>query len=328
MTFFTVSDSRFFAGVVVLINSLRLQGHDEPVVVADLGLTAGQRERLATVARVVQLPAEANGNPTLYKAFAHSMAPSGVVVIIDSDMIVTEPLTDVVASARAGQICLFTDATQPQRWFPEWQEHFALEAPLRRDVYLNAGFLAFDTGHWPDLLGRWWRACMAVPVGQTRAEGAPWESPFCDADQDALNALLMSEVPRRALTLRPQYVADVLRRVEVLDVTTLRCSHAGAPAALLHHTGGPKPWQAEAWMRVRCNAYVRLLPRLLLHDDVALRLSPQELPIWLRPGPRGHAMLRLLDAQNAIVRSVVRRTPSGVHRRLRTLRARLAHGHA
>ena len=36
-TFYTVADARFWLGAVALVNSLRLVGHKEPVVVLDLG---------------------------------------------------------------------------------------------------------------------------------------------------------------------------------------------------------------------------------------------------------------------------------------------------
>jgi len=303
VTFFTVTDGRFFPGVAALVNSLRLQGHADDVVVGDLGLAPEQRARMAQGAEVRPVPPELGGVATLYKAFAPRGA-DGVVVVIDSDMVVTRPLHDVVASARAGRICLLVDETQPHRFFPEWSELFGLRAPLVEDRYLNAGFLALDTAHHPGLFDRWWQACSAIPAGSTRVDGAHWQSPTGDADQDALNALLMSEVPREVLDTRwTQQVADVLPRVRVEDVRSLRCALDGRPTTVLHHTGGPKPWQREAWMRVRANAYVRLLPRLLLADDVPVRLRPDELPLWLHDGPAGATALRLLDRQNAAVRA-------------------------
>jgi len=78
-------------------------------------------------------------------------------------------------------------------------------------------------------------------------------------------------------------------------------------------------------MRVRRNAYVRLLPRLLTGPDVPLRLADEELPLWLRPGPLGGLALRGLSVVNGAVRAVVRRTPPSVYRLLRRFRDRLAH---
>ena len=326
VTFYTVADAAFFPGVVALVNSLRLSGHDDPVVVADLGLLPEQRARLETVADVVSLDAAVISNPTLYKAYPHATGATGRIVIIDSDMVVTSRLDEVVSAVDEGRICMHLVPSQPQRFFPEWADLFGLRAPLRSERYLNAGVLAFDQGRWPDLLPRWWEMCMRIPREGTRAGGAPWDAPTCDADQDALNALLMSEVPAGSVALRRQHVVDELLHVRVLDEVSLCCVDGGGePCEILHHTGNPKPWQPQAWMRVRRNAYVRLLPRLLLAPDVALRLRPDELPVWLHDDPQGRATLRSLDAVNGSARAVVRRTPPGAYRQLRRLRARLAH---
>lgn len=323
VTFYTVADESFFPGVVALVNSLRVCGHSERVVVGDVGLRPDQRARLEGVAEVVNIAGDLIENPLLYKPFAHMFDPQGIVVIIDSDMVVTRRLDDVLASAAAGQICLFTDETQEERFFPEWQELFALRCPLRRQPSLNSGFVAFNVAQWPDLLSRWWEACATIPSAGTRSCGGPWAGPHWDGDQDALNALLMSEVPAAAIETQPQYVTDLLLQVRVDDPRTLLCSRAGQKVALLHHTGTPKPWRRQAWMRVRRNAYVRLLPRLLTEPDVALRLRADDLPVWLRPGLRGGLTLGVLSACNGAVRAVVRRAPAKVYRRLRRLRDRL-----
>ena len=41
--FYCVADSRYFPGAVGLVNSLRLVGHREPILVLDTGLTDAQR---------------------------------------------------------------------------------------------------------------------------------------------------------------------------------------------------------------------------------------------------------------------------------------------
>ncbi len=324
VTFYTVADDTFFVGAVALLNSLRLLGHEERVVVGDVGLSPDQQARLEGEADVVGIGVDVEKNPLLQKPFPFMLDPTGIVVIIDSDMIVTRRLDDVIAAAAAGRICLFSDETQEDRFFPEWQELFSLRRPLRRRPSLNSGFVALDVTQWPDLLHRWWQACASIPSAGTRALGGAWTGPYWDGDQDALNALLMSEVPECALRIVPQFVTDLLRTVSVDDVGTLACSRGGKQVALLHHTGTPKPWRREAWMRVRRNAYVRLLPRLLTGPDVAVRLLAADLPPWLRPDPRGKALLAVLSSVNGAARAIVRRTPPRVYRRLRRIRNRLA----
>lgn len=326
-TYCTVADSAFFPGVVALLNSLRLTGADGRFVVLDLGLTADQRSVLEEHAEVVDVSETLAANPLLYKPFPARLELDGVVVVIDSDMIVTKPLDDVVRAAELGRICLFSDESQDDRWFPEWSEAFGLQAPLRREPYLNSGCVALSTDRWPGLLQRWWQACSVIPAEGTRARGASWDQPFWDGDQDALNAVLMSEVPEGTVLLQAQHVTDVMTRVRVEDAGSLACSDRGQPVRLLHHTGSPKPWQPRAWMRVQRNPYVQLLPRLLFADDLAVRLSPDDVPVWLRPGLLGAVVLRFLDAVNGAGRRAVRSTGGPVRIWLRVARDRLAGAH-
>jgi len=327
VTFYTVADRYFFPGLVALLNSLRLTGNEGRVVVLDYGLLHTQRELLQGHVELCSPPAQVAENPLLSKPFPHLLSPAGVAVIIDSDMIVTDSLADVFAAAASGRLCLFSDETQDQRWFPEWQEVFQLQAPLRLARSQNSGFVALSTSHWPRLLGRWWESCCRVPVEATRARGGDWEQPFWDGDQDALNALLMSEIPEGKVAAWPQYVTDLLMDIEVVDETTLTCLYRGDPARLLHHTGGPKPWRREAWMRVQRNAYVQLLPRLLFEPDVEVRLSPSDLPLWLRPNPLGRALLRALTISNRAARYVVSHTSGRARDQVMRLRRLLAQPH-
>jgi hypothetical protein len=316
-TFFTVGDERFFPGVVCLLNSLRLSGNDVRLVILDLGLTDQQRRRLSPHVQLVDAPPEVREQPVLLKPFAHLLDPQGTVVMIDSDMIVTRPLDPVLELADAGSVCLFGDPDD--RWFAEWEEAFGLSAPPRRQGYLNAGFIALSTHHWPKLLGRFWEACRRIPDDALRGAGGAYEQPFWNADQDAINALLMSEVSADAVVELPPVESpspDELDDVTIVDERTLACEHRGHRPYLLHYWGGPKPWQPQAWMRATDNAYVRLMPRVLFAPDVPVRMRPAELPIWLRPGLAGRASLAVLSAVNRGARVVLARIPPGARRRL------------
>jgi hypothetical protein len=329
-TYFTFCDANFFPGLVALVNSLAVTGNRGRIVVLDGGLTAEQRQVLAPHVEFFAMPAQYAADPVLSKPFARLVEPDGVAVIIDSDMIVTRNLGDLIAAARdEGKICLFSDfQANRKRWFAEWEQVFELSRPPRRQPYLNAGFVLFDTRHHPDFLPRWWHGCERIPLEKTRAQAPDeYDQPFWDGDQDVMNAVLMSEVPAEAIKELPQEAAptsDRLMWVRVKDLRTLACEVRGVPTVLLHMTGGPKPWQEAAWLRVRRNGYVQLLPRVLLGADVPIRLQAEDLPVWLRPGPRGAAALRALSLVNGGVRQVVRRTPPPVYARLRTLRSRLA----
>jgi hypothetical protein len=324
VTFFTVADARFFPGAVLLINSLRLTGNDGEIVLLDSGLTSEQRRRLEPHARVVEAPDEVRETPMLLKSFPHLLDPQGTIAIIDSDMVVTRSLDPIAEQAGAGTVCMFEDIEdQRGRFIPEWQEAFGLRKPLRRGQdYLNAGFICFSTDHHPELLGRYFELCKGIPSGTTMTAGGHYYQPYWGGDQDAINALLMSEVDGDAVVGLPEAEgpsADLLGEVRVEDERALACTLRGHRTYLMHYWGGPKPWQRQAWMRVQRDAFMRLMPRILFEHDVAIRLHPRELPVWARRGAAASAALTGLGAMNAGARRVLDGFP-------RELRGKLASG--
>ena len=297
VTFFTIANAPYFPGLVGLVNSLRLVGHGDAIVVADCGLDAAQRALLAPHCTLFPMPRGAVANPTQYKPFPHLLAPKGIVVIIDSDMIVTRSLAEPIAAAARGKIAVFPDPDF-DRWFGEWRDVFALAAPPRHQVYACAGFIAFSTRHWPRLLPRWWEACARTSRHATLQEGAA-DGPTAQGDQDALNAVLMSEFPADAIAYQPaeqQAFKWQFRRVRLTDSATLRCRFRGEEPLILHAAFPPKPWQRRG---VRWTVYLHLLRRLLTSPDVALRLPPRMLERWLRPDRRGELLCRVLSLMNA-----------------------------
>jgi lipopolysaccharide biosynthesis glycosyltransferase len=257
----------------------------------------------------------------LLKAYPHALGASGTIVLIDSDMIVTRSLEDVVARAQKGGIYVFPDPPPHRgRWFAEWHDELELRAPLRQRTYLNAGFLALSTEHWPELLGRWWELCDRVPREQHFGR---FEQPFWAGDQDVLNAILASEVPEDAvveLDAHEEAYPDDLLEAVIVDERTLRCEVRGRPTAILHYALGPKAWERKAWLRLRDDAYVRLLPRLLFGDDVAVRLDPRSVPLWLRPGRSARVLVRGADLAHGGVRRAVHALPRPIRERALALR--------
>ncbi len=323
-TYYTIANAPFFPGLVALLNSLRLSGNDGELVVLDRGLEPGQRARLEPHARVVDLSQEAAGHPTLQKPYPQVFEPSGVIVIVDSDMAVVRSLDPIVERARAGRICVFPDPI-PDRWFAEWAEALGLREPLRRETYVNAGFVAFSVEHWPDLLARWWELCGRIPPEEFMSGQ---DALFWAGDQDVLNALLSSEVPpeaREELPVTGEAYPEQQLRVRVKDARSLQCELDGEPVTILHHSLGPKVWQRYGWLRLRTDAYVRLLPRLWFGDDVPLRLEEGEVPFRLRHGAAPRAVRSTLDAAHGGVRAVVHATPGPLRRGLVGLRNRLLH---
>jgi hypothetical protein len=295
-TFYTVADAKFFLGLVALLNSLRLTGNEGELVVLDRGLTPDQKERLAPHMRLVDVALDGRDNPTTLKPFPHLVGAKDVVVILDSDMMVTANLGDVEALAREGAICLFPDHPSTQsRFFREWRELFGLRAEPSPRRYMNAGFVALSTDVWPELLGRWWDLCRRIPPAAVFTSAS--DQPFWAGDQDALNALLASEIPPGSIVELPAYAESILD-VVVDDPTTLACSARRARQPLLHAAMRPKVWQPNGWKVVRRHAYAKLMARVLVADDVTLRLRTSDLPPWLRPDTKGKALLAFLDVFN------------------------------
>jgi hypothetical protein len=215
---------------------------------------------------------------------------------------------------------------QRQRWFAEWEELFGLPAAPRRQPYLNAGLVAFSADRWPGLLEHWWEASHAIPVERTLPAGARSTDPLCFGDQDVMNALLMTVVPRERVVGLPEEECPspkLLPRVRVVDERRLACRIGERSPYLLHYWGGPKPWQPNAWVRVRRDAYVRLIPRLLYGADAPVPVAPHELPRWLRPGRLDRLQLFVLGAVNAFLRAFLDRLSHDSRNRVARLRKRL-----
>jgi len=293
VVFYSVCNSDFFLGLVVLINSLRLLGHNERVVVLDCGLLPEQVAILSGHCTLVRLAVGEASDPMFYKPFAHLLEPRGIAIILDDDMIVTSRLDGVVSAAREGKICAF--ANPDARWFEEWKTIFGMEKPLRRQPYVTTSFVAFSNERWPRLIGQWWSYCKRVCTRPTVYQRASNEDPVSTGDQDALNALLSNEYPQDALLVLPDIgiVQCSMQPSTPIDVATLQCSFQGERPLVLHWPGRPKPWHWRGrdwrgWIQFSTgNPFVAFMHRLLTWDDVAIKVPAHALPLRLRPGLAG-----------------------------------------
>jgi hypothetical protein len=274
--FYCVSDARYFLGAVAMINSLRLQGHDQPVYLLDCGLTEAQRELLAPQVRV--FPAPAGTAPYLLKTVLPLAEPAPVAVLIDADMIATSPLDELIASAAEGLVVAFRNDTD--RHVPEWGGLLELGS-IRRRPYVSSGLVALGGEEGGEVLrlldDRQRRVDMEETFYGRNSDGYAFLYP----EQDVLNAILCSRPAERALALdhrlAPNPPFDGLR---LLDEERLRCAYAdGAGPYVLHHYLR-KPWLEPMYHGV----YSRLLARLLLGDDVAIRVPAEQVPRRMRPG--------------------------------------------
>jgi hypothetical protein len=94
----------------------------------------------------------------------------------------------------------------------------------------------------------------------------------------------------------------------------------GTRVAILHYALAPKAWEPKAPVRLRDDAYVRLLPRLLFGEDVAVRLSPSEVPFWLRGTTQARAFVGGLDKAHGAARGLAHALPGPVRSKVLELR--------
>jgi hypothetical protein len=319
VTYVTVSSEPFFLGAVALFNSLQLTHNPGTFIVLDAGLTTAQRELLVPHAEIVSVK-HIDVTPDLRKAWACNLELTGTLAFIDSDMIVTGSFDHVMALAREGKICAYQDNPAVRwRWFSEWASMLELRAPLRREVYINTGLVIFNTEAWPRLLARWWEVCNKIPPEMMWRSRSPFQAP----DQDALNALLMSEVPAgAAAALDPGEVAFG-GDAAIDDIASLAAGINGDLKTVLHFLDRPKPWERNGWIRLAGIDYVRLMRRLLFWEDVPIRVDPATVPIWLRPTKVGDTTLRVLGAGNRAIVTGAHALPPPMTDRLRQVRRRM-----
>lgn len=289
VAFYCVCDARYFLGAVAMINSLRLQGHDEPVHVLDVGLEPRQRELLAEEALVVgaspTLPAQ------LLKTVAPLRHPAEVRVLIDADMIVTRPLVEPIEQARAGGVVAFCDR-QADRHFAEWGELLGL-GPARRGPYLSSGLVFLGSPTAETVLGLLEQTREAVDYGRTFWGANERDYPFLYADQDLFNAILATRVSAERVGALPARLAATppYRQLRLRDLANLRCAYDDGIEPFVLHQFVRKPWLEPVYHGI----YSRLFVRLLLGEDVALRVSPAELPLRMRRGLVARANRMLVD---------------------------------
>jgi hypothetical protein len=300
--YYAVCDERYFLGAVALVNSLRLTGNAGDIVILDVGLTADQRTFLERECRIVRIDLDPELLAVFAKPYIHRFEKTRTVVMLDSDIIVTGSLYPMIELAEEGKICGFV--THPHdRWFSEWTDLFGLRAPLRHENFLGASFMALSTARWGHFLERWEELCSMIQAERSKrplmlAQHDVVIDPIANPEQDAMNALLMSEVAEGDVVRGDwERVPSWFNKkgVRVADLDSLKCTFAGRETSYIEWTGPVKPWMPWGWSRVGYDAFMKLLPRVLLAEDVPLRLSPGDVPLWLRGTMRGRATYRALN---------------------------------
>ena len=279
---YCVTGRDFFSGAVALLNSLRLLGHREPLYVLDCGMEGWQRDLLLEHATV--LPAPVDAPPSLLKHVAPLDHPDEVMIMLDADVILTRPLNELIEAASGGALVAFRN--DRNRFFAQWGELLDL-GPLRPSPYLTSSAIVVARALAERLLPVVGEKQMSVDHGRTWLDGGEESDPLYYVDQDVLNAVIAARLrPEQVIGLDPRLAPiPPFTGLRLIDAATLRCRYRdGTEPYLLHHASR-KPWLVP----MRSNAYSRLLTRLLLGPDVALRLEPRDLPRRLRTGPAARA---------------------------------------
>jgi hypothetical protein len=278
--FYCVSDDRFFLGAVGLINSLRLQGHAEPIFVLDCGLTPAQRELLAPEVTIV--PGPTDTPPYLLKTIAPLRHPAEVMVLIDADMIATLPLAELIEQASGGRVVAFRN--DRDRFVPAWGELLDL-GPVRRRPYVSVGLVFLGGSVGAEVLRLMDDRQRSVDFELTWYGKRVPDYPFLYPEQDVLNAILCTRVEGdRIATLDHRLAATPpYRGLRLLDRSALRCRYGDGTEPYVLHQFVRKPWLEPMYHGI----YPRLLARLLLRKDVAIRVPNDDVPLRMRDGMRG-----------------------------------------
>ena len=288
--FYCVADERYFLGAVGLINSLRLVGHDEPIYLLDCGLSAEQRDRLEPQATLISRPGETP--PWLLKTVAPLERPAAVMVMLDTDMVATRSLAPLIERARPRRLLAFRNPID--RFVPEWGELLEL-GPLRRGPYLSSAAICAERMLATEVLG-----LIEDRQGRIDFELTHWRRnvpgyAFTYADQDVFNAVLATRIePDRIEALEARLSpTPPFAGLKLADERTLRCAYADGVEPYLVHHHVAKPWLE----RTHHGVYSQLLRRLLISDDVAIRVPQEQIPLRLRSGLRAYAERKRINAR-------------------------------
>jgi hypothetical protein len=291
--FYCVADERYFLGAVGLVNSLRLVGHDEPIVLLDCGLTGAQRDLLGSEAEVIEAPE--GTPPTLLKTVAPLARPADVMVLLDTDLVVTRSLEELLDSAARGNVVAFDKGVD--RWVADWGRVLGLGDVPRR-TYLDFAMLGIGAGIGLPLLEQLGERQGRIDFDRTMWGSHDEEYELLYADQDVLNAILAARVPsERVVALDPRLApVPPFAGLRVADEASLRCAYDDGTEPYVVHHFIVKPWLEPTHHGV----YSQLLRRLLASGDVAIRVPDEEIPLRLRRGPLAYAERKRVNARERI----------------------------
>ena len=293
--FYCMSSEVYFHGAVALVNSLRLQGHTEPIYLLDCGLRPEQRACLEPHVTLVDAPG--NAPPFLLKTVAPLAHPAETMVLIDADMIVTRSLAPLVETAARGGVVAVANDTD--RFVSEWGKLLDV-GPVRRATYVSSGLVMLGGGEAREVL-----ELLADRQGRIDFERSYFgrepdvDYPFLYLDQDVLNAIIAARVDSERMTVVENRLAPnpPYRGVRVVDAEALRCAYDDGVEPYVLHQYVRKPWLEPTLD----TPYSRLLRRLLGGSGLTVRVPEEMVPRHVRGGVIG-AVARGVGAARAWTR--------------------------
>jgi hypothetical protein len=278
LAFYCTADTGHFLGLVALVNSLRLLGHDEQIYVLDCGFDEWQRQLLERETLVVAAAPETTA--MMSKTVLPRAHPAEVMVVVDVDVIFTRRIDELVdqAGRTAKPVLFLNDRTD--RFYPDWWK-LGYGEPVPHP-YLASGQFVLPAGTGLPFLDIYAEALLRrLEDPALEGNGRP-EDPFFYPDMDVLNALVGPALPLDSFVLADESTVAYwpFTNVRVLDETTLAVEGPGGVRPILLHHILAKPWITA----VASTAYSHLMVRLLSRDDVAIHVPPNLVPRHLRQG--------------------------------------------
>ncbi len=278
---YTVANDRFFVGLLGLVSSVRVNGHDGPIVVVDGGLSRAQIEALSD--HITRIPAPTDLPSHYLKAVGPLEVPDDVMLFVDADMLCVRPLDDIVERIGLGSIVAFEDlgrAGFSDSLWGQWDSRLGLGG-LEPGVYVNGGFVGASREAGTAFFEAFKHSIARVDPDETYIDAPDIDVrlPFTYACQDVINAVLASTVFRPQVDVLPYWGAPhaPFRGVRV-DGPLTCIDEGGQRPYLLHHTL-QKPWLEP----LPSNPYSTLLANYAHHPD-APAVDEQLLPRYLRSG--------------------------------------------
>jgi hypothetical protein len=288
--FYCMSSDLYFPGAVALVNSLRMTGHQQPIHLLDCGLSEPHRELLATEVELLEAPRDLP--PYMLKTVAPTIRPAETMVLIDVDMVVTRSLDPLLDPAAGGRVVAFKDDID--RFCAEWGELLDL-GNVEPRPYVSSGLVVLSGDVGARVLRLWDERQARADYGRSWFERRDPDYPLLFLDQDVLNAVAGSEA------IRPGELVVVdgelaphqpYRGLRLESEAELRCAYADGRSPYVLHQYLQKPWVRPMYHGI----YSRLLSRLWLADDVAIRMPAAEVPLRMRRGARAWLVRKGVDA--------------------------------